>query len=110
MGHGDAFFSIALALQSVHDTAYKFVDLGSATDWFNAVSPGETPESRQAKLDERKGGGYTKASPAPALQMQPVNAQEIATKAPNPNCKESFCSPSFWVPERGLCIYCGHRK
>ena len=24
LGHGDAFFSIALALQSVHDTAYKF--------------------------------------------------------------------------------------
>ena len=50
MGHGDAFFSIAMALQAVHDTAYKFVNLGSVTDWFNAVSPNETAESKQGKL------------------------------------------------------------
>ena len=49
MGHGDAFFSIAMALQAAHETAYKFVNLGNVTDWFNAVSPNETPESRSGE-------------------------------------------------------------
>ena len=111
MGHGDAFFSIAMALQSAHDSAYKFVDLGSATDWLNAVSPGETPESRKASLDEKNGGPYTEDSTkANPLQMQPVNPIERAEKAPNPQCRESVCNSSFWVPERGLCLYCGHRQ
>ena len=110
MGHGDAFFSIAMALQSAHDTAYKFVDLGSATDWFNAISPGETPESKQSMLDEKKGlvkEGEPSVNP---LQMQPVNQVEKASTAPNPQCAETVCNPSFWVVERGLCLYCGHRQ
>ena len=110
MGHGDAFFSIAMALQAVHDTAYKFVDLGSATDWFNAVSPYETPEGRREKLDEKGLGNYNKSTPANTLQMQPVNVQERMESAPNPQCAEQVCNPSFWVAERGLCLYCGHRK
>lgn len=109
LGHGDAFFSIAMALQAVHDTAYKFVDLGSAADWFNAISPGETPESRRQQRDEKAGliQGDNKPNP---LQMEPVNAMERAESAPNPQCKETVCTPSFWVPERGLCLYCGHRQ
>ena len=106
MGHGDAFFSIAMALQAAHNTGNKYVDLGSATDWFNAVSPGETPESRREATDEQKG---MKPQPNP-LQMEPVNAMEKAELAPNPQCKESVCNSNFWVPERGLCIYCGYRK
>ena len=113
MGHGDAFFSIAMALQAAHDTAYKFVDLGSATDWFNAISPGETPESRKQMDNERKGLSeeqQKKLSALNPLQMEPVNPSERATSAPNPQCKELVCSPSFWVPERGLCLYCSYRK
>jgi len=110
LGHGDAFFSIAMALEAVHDTAYKFVDLGSANDWFEAVSPYETPESRLEKHDNSGLGKVNKNSPAQALQMEPVNAQERMSSAPNPQCKEAVCSPSFWVAERGLCLYCGIRK
>ena len=113
MGHGDAFFSIAMALQAAHDTAYKFVDLGSATDWFNAVSPGETPESRKLMEGEMKGlteEQQKNLSSLNPLQMEPVNPSERASSSPNPECKESVCSPSFWVPERGLCLYCGHRR
>ena len=114
MGHGDAFFSIAMALQAIHDTAYKFVDLGSATDWLNAINPGETPESKRQQRDEEQYGLITEGdekSPKPnPLQMEPVNKIEQATVAPNPQCEESVCTPSFWVPERGLCIYCGYRK
>jgi len=112
MGHGDAFFSVAMALQAVHDTAYKFVDLGSATDWLNAINPGETPESRRQQQDElsgliKEGDDSNTANP---LQMEPVNEVERAESAPNPQCKEAVCTPSFWVPERGLCIYCGYRR
>jgi len=114
MGHGDAFFSIAMALQAIHDTAYKFVDLGSATDWLNAINPGETPESKRQQRDEEQYGLITEGdekSPKPnLLQMEPVNKMEQATVAPNPQCEEPVCTPSFWVPERGLCIYCGYRK
>ena len=39
-----------------------------------------------------------------------TETMEQATTAPNPQCEESVCTPSFWVPERGLCIYCGYRK
>ena len=109
MGHGDAFFSIAMALQAAHETAYKFVDLGNATDWFNAVSPYETPEGRREKIEGEGMGNFGKSSPSDALQMQPVNAQEKLTSAPNPQCKESVCSPNFWVPERNLCLYCGYK-
>jgi hypothetical protein len=109
LGHGDAFFSIAMALQAVHDTAYKFVDLGSAADWFNAISPGETPESRRQQRDEKTGLIQGEAQPNP-LQMEPVNAMERAESAPNPQCKETVCNANFWVPERGLCLYCGHRQ
>ena len=109
LGHGDAFFSIAMALQAAHETAYKFVDLGSATDWFNAVSPYETPEGRREKLEGEGLGNFNRNSPADTLQMAPVNEIERMESAPNPQCKESFCSPSFWVPERGLCLYCGYR-
>ena len=110
MGHGDAFFSIAMALQAVHDTAYKFVDLGSATDWFNAISPGETPESKQAMLDDKKGSTNEGEPSINPLGMEPVNPLEKASAAPNPQCAETVCNSNFWVPERGLCLYCGYRQ
>ena len=109
LGHGDAFFSIAMALQAAHETAYRFVDMGNAADWFEAVSPYETPEGRREKLEGQGLGNVNKNSPADALQMKPVNEMERLEFAPNPNCKESICSPSFWVAERNLCLYCGHR-
>ena len=110
MGHGDAFFSIAMALQAVHDTAYKFVNLGSLTDWFNAISPNETAESRKEKLSGEQSENSNNGTPLEALQMQPVNEMERMEFAPNPQCSEQVCNPSFWVAERGLCLYCGHRK
>ena len=82
MGHGDAFFSIAMALQAAHDTSYKFVDLGNASDWFNAISPGETPESRRQMDNERKGAD----SEINPLQMHPVSPSERDSSAPNPQC------------------------
>ena len=33
----------------------------------------------------------------------------IREEAPNKTCSESLCNPSYWVKERNLCLYCGHR-
>ena len=108
-GHGDAFFSIGMALQAIHDTAYKFTDLGSAVSWLDAVSPGETPESRAQAVDDLNMKDYTKEKVFGKLQMEPANEHSIATEAPNPKCREAVCNSSFWVPENKLCIYCGAR-
>ena len=109
MGHGDAFFSIALALLACHETAYKFSDLGNATDWLSAVSPGEQrgdrneEENRVAKLQE----SIVDKLKVEVTDSPPTEVRQA--QAPNPACAESMCNPSFWVKERNLCIYCGHR-
>ena len=110
MGHGDAFFSIAMALEAAHETAYKFVGLGSVSDWIDAVSPDETPAGRQEKLEGTGFKNLNKSTPSEHLQMEPVNEIGRMSAAPNPQCKEVVCSPSFWVEERGLCLFCGIRK
>ena len=101
MGHGDAFFSIAMALQAAYETTlYRYESLGSATEWLDAVDP--VKQNGDESVEELK----KKIS----LDFTPVNEQETSREeAPNPNCKEMVCMPSFWVPERKLCIYCGHR-
>ena len=93
MGHGDAFFSIAMACQAIHDrNAYNFSSLGSASDWFGD----NTPQDNSQKEFESK--------------FKPVNELATIDGAPDPTCTDVACIPSFWVPERGLCLYCGYRK
>ncbi len=100
MGHGDAFFSVAMALQAAYETTlYRYESLGSASDWLDAVDPSSQKEDSAEELKKKM-----------SLDFKPVNQQEVSSeKAPNPNCTEMVCTPSFWVPERKLCIYCGHR-
>ena len=109
LGHGDAFFSIGMALQAVHDTAYKYTNLGSIVSWLDAVSPGETPESRANAVDDQSMADYTREKVFAKLKMEPANERAIAMEAPNPDCREAVCNESFWVPENKLCIYCGMR-
>ena len=106
MGHGDAFFSIGLALLACHETAYKFVDLGNAVDWLSAVSPGE---QRGDKSEEENKVAKLQAAIIDKLKVDVLNLTGGEEVAPNPFCKEAMCTPSFWVKERNLCIYCGHR-
>tara|TARA_X000001388_G_scaffold18694_1_gene12030 strand:+ start:21125 stop:22774 length:1650 start_codon:yes stop_codon:yes gene_type:complete len=100
MGHGDAFFSIAMALQAAYETTlYRYESLGSASDWLDAVDPSGQEENSAEELKKKM-----------SLDFKPVNQKEVTSeKAPNPNCTEMVCTPNFWVPERKLCIYCGHR-
>ena len=108
MGHGDAFFSIAMAVQAAYETTiYKYATLGSATDWLDAVSPGETPEDR-AKENGVDNKGVSERLDN-MLKLKSVNPVEESGEHLNPDCSESVCQPSFWVRERKLCIYCGYR-
>jgi len=99
MGHGDAFFSIALALQSIHETEiFKYETMGSVTDWLDAISPDESLKPKEnAILEKLKFEGDNKD--ILDGDMEPLN----------PNCKESVCKPEFWVLENKLCIYCNYR-
>ena len=35
---------------------------------------------------------------------------EAREGAPNPKCTDVLCNPTYWVKERNLCLYCGHRS
>ena len=106
MGHGDAFFSIALALLACHETAYKFTDLGNAVSWLSAVSPGEQ-RGEQSQMENKV--AELQESIVDKLKMESSPIVERKESAPNPKCEEAVCNPSFWVQERNLCLYCGHR-
>lgn len=108
MGHGDAFFSIAMAAQAAYETTiFKYATLGSATDWLDAVSPGETPEGRAKENGVDNKGVEERLDKM--LNLKSVNPIEESTERLNPGCAESVCRSSFWVMERKLCIYCGYR-
>jgi hypothetical protein len=107
MGHGDAFFSIAMAVQAAWETTiFKYETLGSTSDWIEAVAPGETPEGRAGKDGIDKGVAERLDT---MLNYKSVNPQEEPTEHLNPSCSEGVCQPSFWVMERKLCLYCGYR-
>ena len=58
----------------------------------------------------QKDDGVEELKKKVSLDFKPEIQDEVSKeKAPNPDCTEAVCMPSFWVPERNLCIYCGQR-
>ena len=118
MGHGDAFFSIAMAAQAAYELEQNiYTTLGSATEWLDAVSPGEIPERKQevsiadtlyGKRDDKLNVQEIDEKGIPTLRWESDDGQ-LVIQPPNPHCQEVVCTKEFWVPERNLCIYCGHR-
>ena len=123
MGHGDAFFSIAMALQALYETTQQqYTTLGSLEEWRDAVAPDEEAERKinisisdtlrkKAKsstetVDDLQEGIET---PAGFNLTWASDASEEELTAPNPQCEEFVCTQEFWVPERKLCLYCGFR-
>jgi hypothetical protein len=99
LGHGDAFFSIGMALSAAYETTiYKIQVLGNVQDWMDTIEQGQTEEK-----DKMPGKGM------PELNFRPEPHVMALEQAPNPECQEAVCNSSFWVPENKLCIYCGHR-
>jgi hypothetical protein len=122
MGHGDAFFSIALALQALYETTQnKYTTIGSLTDWADAVSPNEEAERntnisisdtlrKKQKTSDNLSDDLQTGIDTPTFQLVWDAESDLgAVDAPNPNCTEAVCTREFWVPERNLCLYCGFR-
>ena len=113
MGHGDAFFSVAMALQACHELSQDvYTTVGSATDWLEAVSPGEQSAPKasvqiEATLRGKKDGIEDLESGDTQLSWNDTN--QLGAAAPNPDCQESICVESFWVKANNLCLYCGYR-
>ena len=119
MGHGDAFFSIAMALQAAYESSNgKYVSLGSLTEWQAAVAPDtETTNKRAINISisdnvrRRATSVEDEGVETPRFNLSwGSNNSDEEVQAPNPHCEEIVCMESFWVPERGLCLYCGYRK
>ena len=112
MGHGDAFFSVAMALQAIHESdVYEVIDLGNMQDWLGDISPEETEDTTSPNNK-----GQSVPPTRKMLTNEPdltysstINSELTMTDCPKPNCDEEFCRPSFWVPQNKLCIYCGYR-
>ena len=118
LGHGDAFFSIAMALQAAYEfNKRRFVTLGSLTDWQEAVSPNTEPTNKRAinvSVSEKTPSlqdDFAEVDNTPTFKLVwNTNEENVDVQAPNPHCDEVVCMESFWVPERMLCLYCGYRR
>ena len=123
MGHGDAFFSIAMALQAVHETMSQstYETLGNFAEWQDAVDPNLDQErniniSISDTLKKKKDNpalqeqGDKKGVETPSgINLSWSDQPEEDPEVPNPQCEEVVCTQEFWVTERKLCLYCGYR-
>tara|TARA_B100001123_G_C15213021_1_gene988067 strand:+ start:33 stop:1421 length:1389 start_codon:yes stop_codon:yes gene_type:complete len=128
MGHGDAFFSIAMALQAAYESSlYSVQSMGNVMDWFSDMDPdsaGQKSSNPSTDLQKKWGKVLTNGSAMkdtdqsswdgkPWAEQTPEDTiariDQIRAEAPNKTCAESLCNPSYWVKERNLCLYCGHR-
>ncbi len=101
MGHGDAFFSIAMALQAAYETGiYNMQAVGDLQEFVSDIDP----SLKYQNIDKNK--------PEKLIDFDKnvYNDNSKNLEAPNPNCTEDFCGPSLWVPARGLCLYCNYKK
>jgi len=122
MGHGDAFFSIAMALYAAYECSLNsFQNLGNVVDWMNDISsdlaPSESGSNPIQEITNQWVNSLTNKTPDTYNTSQvsntggglaPVNPMMTPQK-PNPDCEEPLCAASFWVTERKLCLFCGHR-
>ena len=116
MGHGDAFFSIAMALQAAQESQGLYTLVGSASEWVDAVQPNMNSESGP-EVDEivnMKSQGTEELKRddrgLPIFDFaRKLNSELSKDDCPKQDCDVYECEPYFWVPERKLCLYCGHR-
>jgi hypothetical protein len=112
-GHGDAFFSVAMALRAVYDsTSMGFTNLGNVLDWMDDIDGSKQPtthaldvavndkETDLFKVVEQRKNEYNEGIPKDITRLS----------APNPDCQEDACVPTMWVRNNRLCLQCGSRK
>jgi len=102
MGHGDAFFSIAMALQACFESSqYQVQTVGNMQEILQDLETAvNDAEKTPAQAVQEKILGYNDNTPGTDPAPRPLN----------PECEDVNCGPNVWIPERGLCLYCGFRK
>jgi len=102
MGHGDAFFSIAMALQACFESSqYQVQTVGDIQEILQDLETAvNDAEKNPAQAIQEKLLGYNNNTPGTDPTPRPLN----------PECEDTNCGPNVWIPERGLCLYCGFRK
>jgi len=115
MGHGDAFFSIGMALLASWETGrFGVVHLGNIQGFLDPDDHAELlPEEKQTPVIDDMTSDKPDVMGLPGgIQVdytRTINADLTMEDCPNPACDELVCKPEFWVPERKLCILCGYR-
>jgi hypothetical protein len=104
-GHGDAFFSIGMALQATYETdLYGMQDVGNLQGWVDSIESnkgGKDPvKTWLERLESPKDEEYNNLT---------EDAQFPLPDAPNPNCTNRACTPKAWIKENNLCLMCLHR-
>ena len=111
-GHGDAFFSISMALLALHESEIHGVtDVGNL---FEIIEPDMVSRTGEQAVEDLNNMGENDSEMWFPGQVKmefrdTINPGLTMADCPNPSCKEFACKPEFWVPERKLCIFCGHR-
>lgn len=116
MGHGDAFFSVAMGLYAAYEASRNNVSLlGNAMEWWQEFSnePIKKTDHLTAKLPWKKLTNEEETSTiesiGPDAEPTSLEIPKVASGAPNPECKEPVCQPSLWVKSRNLCLYCRYK-
>jgi hypothetical protein len=104
-GHGDAFFSVGMALQAAYETdLYGMKVIGNLQGWVDGIESnksGKDPvRTWLERLESPKDDEYNKGM---------TDAQYPLEGAPNPNCNNQGCTPKAWIKENNLCLMCLHR-
>jgi len=104
-GHGDAFFSVGMALQAAYETdLYGMEVIGNLQGWVDSMESnkgGKDPvKTWLEKLESPKDEEYNTSMD---------DAQFPLPGAPNPNCNNRSCTPKAWIKENNLCLMCLHR-
>jgi len=105
-GHGDAFFSVAMALQAAYETdLYGMEVVGDLQQWASGLeSDRESDDPMQNWLKRLESG-----SPEEYNSTTQKDTTFPPIGAPNPNCDNRQCNPKAWIPENNLCMMCLHR-
>ena len=112
-GHGDAFFSVAMALKAVYEShTGGFTNLGNLLDWVEDLDgKGEpTTPALDAASNKTETDLFKVAEELQNKYNEGTPRDETRQDAPNPDCQEETCVPSMWVNNNRLCLQCRFRK
>ena len=111
LGHGDAFFSIAMALLAAYESSiYTVQTLGNVVDWMQTLEEGTVETDPSQDLNNRwstdlaNSAANSKTNPSigtkwsgetfvkKSTQETLDDIKDMRERAPNPNCTEILCS------------------